>query len=94
MEIAILVFLGAIALVGFSQMAVVVPEREVYRVERLGKFQRLLRPGLHFVLPFIERVAYRHSQKEAERGSALRNVYRGNASAVRSTGAGPGAKEG
>jgi regulator of protease activity HflC (stomatin/prohibitin superfamily) len=33
-------------------------------VERLGKFDRTLTPGLKFVVPFIERVAYKHSLKE------------------------------
>jgi regulator of protease activity HflC (stomatin/prohibitin superfamily) len=33
-------------------------------VERLGKFDRTLTPGLKFIVPFIERVAYRHSLKE------------------------------
>ena len=64
MEIAILVFLGAVALVALSQMAVVVPEQNVYLLERLGRFDRALHPGLHFVIPFVERVAYRHSLKE------------------------------
>ena len=33
-------------------------------VERLGKYDRTLTPGLKFVIPFIERVAYKHSLKE------------------------------
>jgi regulator of protease activity HflC (stomatin/prohibitin superfamily) len=33
-------------------------------VERLGKYDRTLTPGLNFVMPFVERVAYKHSLKE------------------------------
>src|SRR3546814_10264745 len=33
-------------------------------VERLGKFDRTLSPGLGFTVPFLEKVAYRHSLKE------------------------------
>ncbi|MBL8378822.1 MAG: SPFH/Band 7/PHB domain protein [Burkholderiales bacterium] len=41
-----------------------VPQQHAYVVERLGKYDRTLEPGLAFVMPFIERVAYRHSLKE------------------------------
>ena len=42
----------------------VVPQQHAWVVERLGKFDRTLTPGLKFVVPFIERVAYKHSLKE------------------------------
>jgi regulator of protease activity HflC (stomatin/prohibitin superfamily) len=42
----------------------VVPQQEAFVVERLGRFDRVLEPGLTFILPPIERVAYRHSLKE------------------------------
>jgi regulator of protease activity HflC (stomatin/prohibitin superfamily) len=42
----------------------VVPQRTVYIVERLGKYHASLEAGLHFLIPFIDRVAYRHSLKE------------------------------
>jgi regulator of protease activity HflC (stomatin/prohibitin superfamily) len=34
-------------------------------VERLGKFHKVLEPGLNFKIPMIDQVAYRHSLKEA-----------------------------
>jgi regulator of protease activity HflC (stomatin/prohibitin superfamily) len=64
MEMAVIVFLAAVGSVALIQAAVVVPEQHVYLVERLGRFHRTLRPGLHWVTPLVERVAYRHSQKE------------------------------
>jgi regulator of protease activity HflC (stomatin/prohibitin superfamily) len=33
-------------------------------VERLGKFHEVLQPGLNVIIPFFDRVAYRHSLKE------------------------------
>jgi regulator of protease activity HflC (stomatin/prohibitin superfamily) len=42
----------------------VVPQQEAFVVERLGRFDRILEPGLGFILPPLERVAYRHSLKE------------------------------
>lgn len=41
-----------------------VDTQRVYIVQRLGRFDRKLEPGLNFIIPFIERIAYRHSLKE------------------------------
>lgn len=42
----------------------IVPEARVYVVERLGKYSRTLPAGFHIIIPFIDRIAYRHSLKE------------------------------
>jgi regulator of protease activity HflC (stomatin/prohibitin superfamily) len=42
----------------------VVPQRTVFIIERLGKYHATLEAGLHFLIPFVDRVAYRHSLKE------------------------------
>ncbi len=42
----------------------VVPQQNAWIVERLGKYDRTLPPGLNFLIPFVDRVAYRHSLKE------------------------------
>ena len=44
--------------------AIVVPMREAYVLERLGKFHGVLRPGFHIVIPFVDRIAYRHEMRE------------------------------
>ncbi|MEM1260908.1 MAG: stomatin-like protein [Pseudomonadota bacterium] len=44
--------------------AVVVPQQNAYVIENLGRYSRTLRPGFNILVPFIERVAYRHSLKE------------------------------
>lgn len=42
----------------------VVPQQSAWVIERLGKFSRTLEPGLNIIVPFIDRVAYKHSLKE------------------------------
>ncbi|KAA9349099.1 MULTISPECIES: SPFH domain-containing protein [Larkinella] len=42
----------------------VVPQQTAYVVERLGKFLAVLQPGITFIIPFFDRVAYKHSLKE------------------------------
>ncbi len=42
----------------------IVPQQEVWILERLGKFQASLQAGLHFVIPFVDVIRYRHSLKE------------------------------
>ena len=42
----------------------VVPQQSAYVVERLGKFYGVLQPGISFVIPFFDRIAYKHSLKE------------------------------
>jgi len=62
MEIAlILVIVAGIFIVRTIK---IVPQQNAFVVERLGKYDRTLTPGLKFVIPFIERVAYKHSLKE------------------------------
>jgi regulator of protease activity HflC (stomatin/prohibitin superfamily) len=42
----------------------IVPQQNAWVVERLGKFHAALSPGLNIVIPFVDRVAYKHSLKE------------------------------
>jgi regulator of protease activity HflC (stomatin/prohibitin superfamily) len=61
---AIPFFLLATAAVFVIEGVRVVPQQSVWVVERLGKFHQLLEPGLNVIIPFLDRVAYRHSLKE------------------------------
>jgi regulator of protease activity HflC (stomatin/prohibitin superfamily) len=56
------IFLGLLFIV--VKLVLIVPMKEVCIVERLGKFRAIMRPGLHFLIPFIDRVAYRHETRE------------------------------
>jgi regulator of protease activity HflC (stomatin/prohibitin superfamily) len=48
----------------FWKMFVVIPMREVGILERLGKFKKEFKPGFHFMIPFVDRIAYRHEMRE------------------------------
>ena len=62
MEIALII---AIVVAIFIVRSVkVVPQQNAWVVERLGKYHATLSPGLNFLVPFIDRVAYKHSLKE------------------------------
>ncbi|WP_281559390.1 stomatin-like protein [Thalassomonas sp. RHCl1] len=56
------IFLGLLFIL--LKLVLIVPMREVCVIERLGKFRAVLQPGLHFLIPFIDRVAYRHEIRE------------------------------
>lgn len=58
------VVLVALAVVFVFQCVKVVPQQTAWVVERLGKFHSVLNPGLNVIIPFIDRVAYKHSLKE------------------------------
>jgi regulator of protease activity HflC (stomatin/prohibitin superfamily) len=62
MEVALV--LAVIAVIFITRTIKIVPQQTALVVERLGKYDRTLVPGLKFVVPFIERVAYKHSLKE------------------------------
>jgi regulator of protease activity HflC (stomatin/prohibitin superfamily) len=54
----------AVVILVIAKTAVVVPQQNAFVVERLGKFSRTLNAGFHILIPFIERVAYKHTLKE------------------------------
>ena len=58
------VFFVLLAVVFVTQCIKVVPRQNAWVVERLGKFHSVLTPGLNIIIPFIDRVAYKHSLKE------------------------------
>jgi regulator of protease activity HflC (stomatin/prohibitin superfamily) len=62
MEIAIILFV--IAAVFITQSVKVVPQQHAWVVERLGKYNGTLTPGLSFLMPFVDKVAYKHVLKE------------------------------
>ena len=62
MEVSIVI--AVIVAIFIFQTFKIVPQQNAWVVERLGRYDRTLTPGLKFVVPFIERVAYKHSLKE------------------------------
>lgn len=63
MSIVALFFFGLVVITLFKT-AVIVPQQHAYVVESLGKYSRTLGAGLHFLIPWVDRIAYRHSLKE------------------------------
>lgn len=51
------------AIVAFKGIKIV-PQQSAWVLETLGKFDRVLQPGMNFLIPFIQRIAYKHSLKE------------------------------
>ena len=62
MEIALVLLI--VAVIFIVQSIKVVPQQNAWVVERLGKYHGTLTPGLNFLVPFIDKVAYKHSLKE------------------------------
>ncbi|HFC8517703.1 SPFH domain-containing protein [Neisseria weaveri] len=58
-----ILLLIVVVVFGFKSF-IVVPQQEAYVVERLGRFHKVLNPGLNILIPFIDRVAYKHTLKE------------------------------
>jgi len=53
-----------VALIIIIQAIRVVPQQHAWVIERLGRFHAVLEPGLNFVIPFVDRLAYRHDLRE------------------------------
>jgi regulator of protease activity HflC (stomatin/prohibitin superfamily) len=62
MEVSLVLLVVAILFV--ARAVKFVPQQHAWVVERMGKFHATLLPGANFLVPFIDRVAYRHSLKE------------------------------
>ena len=64
--------LGPILALGFFMILVllvykgikVVPQQTAWVIERFGRYNETLSPGLNFIIPFVDRIAYYHSLKE------------------------------
>ncbi|HPG26999.1 MAG TPA: stomatin-like protein [Myxococcota bacterium] len=66
MEIFPIAVIGFVilAIVVVAKTATIVPQQTAYVVESLGKYSKTLDAGFHILIPFIERIAYKHSLKE------------------------------
>lgn len=48
----------------FFKLIRIVPEQEAWVIEQFGKFKKILGPGLHLVIPVVQKVAYQNILKE------------------------------
>ncbi len=60
----VFVVLAVVIVIVVARTATVVPQQSAYVIEYLGKYSRTLQAGFHILLPFFEKIAYRHSLKE------------------------------
>src|SRR5512141_3514445 len=58
------VVLFVVAIIVIMKAIRVVPQQHALVIERLGRFYAVLQPGLNFVIPFVDRVAYSHDLRE------------------------------
>ena len=56
--------IAIIVLVAIIKTAVIVPQRTAFIVERLGRYRCTLDAGFHILIPFLDRISYRHNLKE------------------------------
>ncbi|MES2832175.1 MAG: stomatin-like protein [Pseudomonadota bacterium] len=61
-SVAVILFILAVVFV--YKTIHVVPQQHAWVVERLGKYHATLGPGLNIVVPFVDRIAYKHILKE------------------------------
>lgn len=66
MDIATMISLAFLVLVviAVAKTARIVPQRSAFIVERLGKYAKTLEAGFHLLVPFVDRVSYKHTLKE------------------------------
>lgn len=59
-----IVVAALIAVITFFKCIRIVPAKQAWVVERLGKYSSTLEAGFHVLIPFIDKVSYKHSLKE------------------------------
>ena len=64
MEYSVPLVILVIAVIFISQSVKFVPQQNAWVRERLGKYHSTMTPGANFLIPFIDKVAYKHSLKE------------------------------
>jgi len=60
----ILIGIVIFVLILFLSTIKIVPQRSAFIVERLGKFRSTLQAGFHIIIPFIDKISYKHTLKE------------------------------
>jgi regulator of protease activity HflC (stomatin/prohibitin superfamily) len=58
------IVIAMLAIVILIKTAVVVPQQSAFVVETLGRYNRTIQAGFHILVPFVDRIAYKHNLKE------------------------------
>jgi regulator of protease activity HflC (stomatin/prohibitin superfamily) len=66
MSITTIILAGLVIFIitAFLKTVMIVPQKSAFIVERLGKYSATLEAGFHILIPFIDRVSYKHTLKE------------------------------
>jgi len=62
--IVLLFIIAAFVIIMFFSVIKIVPQRRAFIVERLGRYNQTLQAGFHVIMPFMDKVAYKHTLKE------------------------------
>jgi regulator of protease activity HflC (stomatin/prohibitin superfamily) len=60
----VVLVVAILVIIVLAKTARVVPQQSAYVVENLGRYSRTLQAGFHILVPFVERIAYKHNLKE------------------------------
>jgi regulator of protease activity HflC (stomatin/prohibitin superfamily) len=60
----VMIVVAVLVIIVLAKTATVVPQQSAFVVENLGRFSRTIHAGFHILIPFVERIAYRHNLKE------------------------------
>ncbi len=60
----ILIGVFIIVFIAFVKTVTIVPQRKAYIIERLGKYNKTLEAGFHILIPFLDKISYKHTLKE------------------------------
>ena len=60
----VFIAVAILVVIAIFKTATVVPQQSAFVVEYLGKYSRTIQAGFHILIPFFEKIAYRHSLKE------------------------------
>jgi regulator of protease activity HflC (stomatin/prohibitin superfamily) len=60
----VVVVIAVLAVIVLAKTATVVPQQSAFVIENLGKYSRTIHAGFHILVPFVERIAYKHNLKE------------------------------
>ena len=60
----VVVVIAILVVIVLAKTATVVPQQSAYVIENLGRYSRTIQAGFHILVPFVERIAYKHNLKE------------------------------
>jgi regulator of protease activity HflC (stomatin/prohibitin superfamily) len=60
----VVLVIAVLIVIVIAKTATVVPQQSAFVIENLGRYSRTIQAGFHVLVPFVERIAYRHSLKE------------------------------